>query len=102
MDFFSNILGQGKGANPAINKGNAQFEAGNYTDAVKSFEKALRVDPENSTVMLSMGRALACLGRDEEAAEWLRKALALSPGDLETLCTLGHVLARTGSYKEGS
>ncbi|NLZ30923.1 MAG: tetratricopeptide repeat protein, partial [Methanomicrobiales archaeon] len=91
MDFFSNILGQGKGANPAINKGNVQFEAGNYTDAVKSFEKALRVDPENSVLMVSMGQALACLGRDGEAAEWLRKALEASPGDAEILRALGHI-----------
>ncbi|NMA09431.1 MAG: tetratricopeptide repeat protein, partial [Methanomicrobiales archaeon] len=45
MDFFSNILGQGKNANPSIQQGTSQFEAGNYNEAVKSFEKALKIEP---------------------------------------------------------
>ena len=63
MDFFGNILGQGKNANPSIQQGTSQFEAGNYGEAVKSFEKALKIEPENGFSRLYMGRALACLGR---------------------------------------
>ena len=102
MDFFSNILGQGKGANVAISQGDTQFEAGNYTEAVKSFEKALRVDPENGPARLSLGLALARLGRDEEATEWLKKALDVSPGDAGVLQVLGRFLARAGDYKEAA
>ena len=68
MDLFGNILGSGKGANPAVKQGLSQFEAGNYTEAVKSFEKAFRVEPDNRLVWQMMGQALACLGRDTEAA----------------------------------
>ena len=67
MDFFGNILGQGKNANPSIKQGTSQFEAGNYSEAVKSFEKALKIDPENGLVRFSLGQALTCLGRDGEA-----------------------------------
>ena len=102
MDFFGNILGQGKNVNPAIQQGTAQFEAGNYGEAVKSFEKALKVDPENGPIRRAMGEALACLGRDDEAVDWLRKALESSPGDAGILRTLGHALSRTGNYEEAA
>ncbi len=106
MDFFSNILGQGgKNANPSIQQGGtSQFEAGNYSEAVKSFEKALKIEPENGFARLYMGgRALACLGRDGEAAEWLKKAIESAPDDAGTLRVLGgHVLARTGEYEEAA
>jgi len=102
MDFFGNILGQGKGANPSLKQGSAQFEAGNYGEAVKSFEKALKVDPENGPVRLSLGQALACLGRDNEAVIWFKKALESSPGDTGILRALGHALARTGNYEEAA
>ncbi len=50
MDIFGNILGQGKNPNPWINKGNSQIEAGNYLEAAKSFEKALKIDSENAPI----------------------------------------------------
>jgi Flp pilus assembly protein TadD len=62
-------------------EGIAAFKAGNYAQAAKEFEAVVAGRPDFANGHMMLGRALAKLGRDQQAIEALRKAYDLNPGD---------------------
>jgi tetratricopeptide (TPR) repeat protein len=57
-------------------------------DALKLYDQALRIDPEDPVANKTFGKYLLDTGQDEKAREYLRKALALDPEDETTKFTL--------------
>ncbi|AVB77074.1 tetratricopeptide repeat protein [Methanococcus maripaludis] len=50
-------------------EGVLQYDAGNYTESIDLFEKAIQLDPEESKYWLMKGKALYNLERYEEAVD---------------------------------
>ncbi len=59
--------------------GRLAFERGEREEALRSFEEAVRLDPDQRAALAGQGRALAALGRTEEALSAYRAALAGQP-----------------------
>jgi len=51
---------------------------GNYLDAKKANEEALKINPDSAYANKGMGLSLGRLGELEKGIEYLRKAIALS------------------------
>jgi|GEM_PF-4529823 len=62
------------------NKGNALGNLGRNEEALKSYDKALEIDPKYALAWNNKGNALGNLGRHEEAIKSCEKALEIAPG----------------------
>ncbi|MFI6375830.1 tetratricopeptide repeat protein [Streptomyces sp. NPDC050546] len=59
--------------------GQLAWERGDLEDALRHFQKAVRLDPDQRAAQAGQGRALAALGRTTEALNAYRVALAKQP-----------------------
>ncbi|MFD3824443.1 tetratricopeptide repeat protein [Streptomyces sp. NPDC058625] len=59
--------------------GQLAWERGDREDALRHFQEAVRVDPDQRAAQAGQGRALASLGRNAEALSAYRTALARRP-----------------------
>ena len=66
-----------------IQKGKSLVEDGKYEEALKFFEKALELDPNDHKIWNQKGIALRSMGRYSEAIECFNKSLELVPKDLD-------------------
>jgi predicted O-linked N-acetylglucosamine transferase (SPINDLY family) len=77
----------------AYNELGIAFKAhGRFTEAITSFQEAIRLRPGFQEAWNNLGITLKERGNVEEAEASLRQALALRPGDLNALNNLGTVL----------
>lgn len=80
-DYLNNLNLQGK-KDEAINKGNRLEAEGRYEEAIRFYDEAINLDPNNWNNWMtfnSKGDALSKLGRYEEAIEAYSKAIELTP-----------------------
>jgi protein O-mannosyl-transferase len=82
------------------NLGNALAGAGKYAEAIKSFEAALRVRPENHESRNNLANALLKLGRLDEAATNYWLALQSKPDAARIHKNLGDLLVTMGRLDE--
>ena len=75
MAFLDKLKGQSDNPNPWIDKATTHFEQGKYHEAVKEFEKAIEIDPENSGICYLMGRSLMYLSKYQDAERYLKRAV---------------------------
>ena len=79
-------------------RGSAAYEAGQYTEALAAYDRALALrpdDPNIPNILNNRGNALNYLKRHDEALADLNRALALRPDDPNALYNRGCVLALT-------
>jgi type IV pilus biogenesis/stability protein PilW len=75
--------------------------AGKAQDALKSYDEALRYDPDLAEAHMGRGVVLELgFGKTDEAEAEYRKAIQLKPGLAEAHNNLGQLLARTGRLEE--
>ncbi len=63
------------------NKGYAQYNLGNYADAVNSYDQALASDANFTTALINKGDALEKLGNYQDAVTAYKTAIASDPGN---------------------
>lgn len=78
--------------------GTLQFDGGDLTNAVKSFENALTKYKEFRRAQKSLALALARSERHEEAAKALVKTIAQGGGDIAVYALLGNAYMNLGRY----
>ena len=76
--------------------GKSLYEQGNYEEAIKWFDKALAIDPNQVDALNNKGFALDSLGQHDEAIKWFHKALAIDPNDYGALNGKDAALAQLG------
>jgi protein O-GlcNAc transferase len=77
------------------------FQALNrWEDAVRSYESALRLQPDFPEILHSLGICLQRSGRLPQAATAYRQALLQHPGHAAIMASLGTVLRETGELTE--
>jgi tetratricopeptide (TPR) repeat protein len=81
-------------------KGMAYLNAGNYTEAIPYFDKALAINPNYSLTLNNKGAALYGLGRYNESIAYFDKALSVNPGYTTALYNKGAALSKLGIYNE--
>lgn len=72
-------------------KGFALGTLGEYDAAIANYEEALKLRPEDPSILLAMGQAYLDAGRDDYAADAFGRALAGSPGDSRALTGLAYL-----------
>ena len=75
-----------------IKKGLEFGISGNYIRAIKYFDKALSIDPENFVALISKGESLYDLGNYTQAIQYYDKALAIDPTNVDALTNKGTAL----------
>jgi tetratricopeptide (TPR) repeat protein len=81
-------------------KGVELINQSKYKEALVYFDKALSVDPNDTTALNNKGAVLNNLGSHKEAIEWYDQALAIVPNDVYPLTGKGWAFANLGRYKE--
>jgi len=87
-------------AEEALAAGTRAMRARDYGGAATAFEEALRLDPDNSKILLELGIARSKLKDWEGAKEAFAALLVRSPGDAKALYNLGNVHFRQSDYEE--
>jgi tetratricopeptide (TPR) repeat protein len=80
-------------------RGNAFYEVTEYEKALKEYEAALRLRPEDPSTLTNRGAAFGELGRHEEALADHSRSLEIRPDDPSTLNNRGNALAHLDNYE---
>ena len=82
-------------ANPAprVQLGNLYFDAERYTDAVKWYEDALRLNPKDANVSTDLGVAYYYTNEPDRAIRQFEQSLAIDPAHTKTMLNMGIVKA---------
>jgi tetratricopeptide (TPR) repeat protein len=75
-------------------------EDGNYSDALKLYDLALKKEPENINALIDKGATLQNMGRLKLAIRSYDKALAISPDNLDAMLNKGATLHSDQKYQE--
>ena len=81
-------------------QGQFLMNQGNYALAILEFQDAIMIDPNISTIHLSMADAYRRLGKFKRAEEHLLISLELDPKEIETLEMLGQLFISKKDYQE--
>jgi len=82
------------------NLGKVLSDMGRYEEAVKSFDKAIDLNPEDSLAYNNRGTVFEKMGRLDKAFEDYKKAASLSPNDFKAYYNLGVIFGRTGKIEK--
>ncbi len=83
-----------------INKGNELLRQNRYDEALKAYEEAKILLPEDEDVYYNLGIVLSRLGRTDDAISAYRRALEIFPDYAEAHNNLGNLLLREGNLNE--
>jgi tetratricopeptide (TPR) repeat protein len=75
-------------------------EDGNYSDALKLYDLALREEPDNASVLVDKGVTLQNMGKLKLAIRCYNKVLDISPEHLDALLNKGAALHSDQKYLE--
>jgi tetratricopeptide (TPR) repeat protein len=81
-------------------KGMAYLNAGNYTEAIPYFDKALAMNPNYSLALNNKGAALYGLGKYNESIPYFDKALSVNPYYTTALYNKAAALSKLGIYND--
>ena len=80
--------------------GRDYFDRGQYAEAVREIEEALRLVPDFPDLHNQLGLALGMSGERERSVAAFRRALELNPNYLEARLNLAIVYNEMGRYEE--
>ncbi len=89
-----------KSVDELVDIGSAYLDQGQYEEALKYFDRALKIDPNDPYVLGYKGDALLDFGKFDEAVVIYKRALEIDPGDVITLANLGYTLSLLERYDE--
>jgi curved DNA-binding protein CbpA len=78
--------------------GELQEQSREYTNALKYYYEAMRLQPEKLEYMLAAGRILSMEGKQRQAAELYEQAMAKHPASPEPCLELGGLYMRSGMH----
>jgi cytochrome c-type biogenesis protein CcmH/NrfG len=82
-----------KNAGAALQLANTYFDAERYTDAIKWYEQALQLKPDDPDASTDLGVSYYYTGQADRALQQFDKSLKLNPKHTKTMLNQGIVLA---------
>ena len=82
-------------------RGNEALEAGNVEEAIRYYERAAQLNPNDEDIYYNLGIAYSRAGHRQEAIKAYQNALKLMPSYAEAHNNLGNLLFRMGKTNEG-
>ncbi len=86
--------------NPIIERGDRAYGEGKYKDAVKEYDKALEIDPENAEIYRKRGIANRARGDEKDALKDFDKAIELDPSNSKSYLGRGLVHREMKNYEK--
>jgi tetratricopeptide (TPR) repeat protein len=80
------------------NFGQELSNQGKYAEAIQTFDKALKIDPNNTVILLNKAIALDAQGNHDAAIQTFDKALKIDPNNPDLLAEKGFTLRNMGNY----
>jgi tetratricopeptide (TPR) repeat protein len=80
------------------NQGLAYWELNEFSDALKSYLKAVKFNPANAIAQLGVGEMYIKLGSPKKAIPFLEKAVLVKPACQEAYTALGIANFQTGAW----
>ena len=81
-------------------KGNIQKKSRRYSEAVKSFEKSIELNPSFSEAYNNLGNTKKILNQQEQAIECFKKAINFKPDNFQALFNLSSIYKENNNYNE--
>ncbi len=85
-----------------FNSGVRKLQAEKFEDAIKDFETAVLIDPEDPNAYKNLGYAFIKIGKDDKAVENYELALKYDSTDTKTMYVLGLEYQRMGNYEKAA
>lgn len=73
---------------------------GKYKEAIQAFERAIELDPENTTILRQKGKALANMGNLSVSIRIFENLIELDPNDAEAWYNKGNILYNLSMHSE--
>ncbi len=83
-----------------FNRGNQQYDAGNFKEAIASYDQVLKFQPDDHETWYERGNALLNLEQFEEAIASFDQALKFQPDDHKTWNNRGSALLKLERFEE--
>lgn len=80
-------------------KGYKLWQSGNHVEAVKKFERAIKIDPENSSAWNGLGWAKFNQGFADDGLEAFEKCVILAPNNVAALNGIGQISIAKGDLE---
>ncbi len=80
--------------------GDAYFESERYQEAIKIYDKVVKIDPKNADCLNDRGLAYFYLGNNDAALESIDAAISADPAYKHPWLSKGFVLVTIGRYEE--
>lgn len=100
IEWFARAIRSDPKAGYVASLGLALLRAKRHEEALKAFDKAASLEPENAQHWLHLGTVLAEMSRSDEALLSLQQALALSPHSVDAANLGGLLLYRSNRFAE--
>ena len=81
-------------------RGDGYFADGKTQQALKAYNKALQLNPDNGKIYAARGAAYFFVGDYAAAQEDFLKVLSINPYEADAYCALGSALAAQGDYPQ--
>ena len=82
----------------AYARGMDAWLSGQFADAKKAFEEALRLEPDNVAILRQLGWVNTVIGNKVVGATYFKKVLAIQPEDIIAMYLVGRHELETGKY----
>ena len=99
-DVLNNSITRQLYSDTLNDRGNMLDEIGLHEEAIRDYNSALEIRPDDPDTFYNRGIALANLKRYEEALKDYNRALELEPDAPDTLCNRGFTFFKLRSYEE--
>ena len=100
LEWISRALRSEPRVEYVLSLGQALQQLNRHDDALKAFDKAVQLQPDDGRARRCLGDALANVGRNEEALSGYQQALKLNPSDWDAADKRANLLRRLGRMEE--
>lgn len=91
---------RGKSATKLISTGNEYYRKGELAEAIKCYNQAIQLEPDNPIAWNNKGLILAIAGRYDESLKAHLKAVELDRGYVDAISNVGMAYAKMSKYDE--